>query len=87
MAPELIARSFNLTPTELRVLLGIVEVGGVAETAKALGIARGTVKTHLQRLFAKTGTNRQAELVKARRRVLESPDWLIRFFAAVGTRM
>jgi DNA-binding CsgD family transcriptional regulator len=63
-APEVIARTFNLTPTELRVLLGIVEAGGVAETAEALGIGQATVKTHLHRLFCKTATGRQAELVK-----------------------
>jgi len=62
--PEAIAKTFKLTPSELRVLLAIVEVGGVAETAEALGIGEGTVKTHLHRLFAKTGTGRQAELVK-----------------------
>jgi DNA-binding CsgD family transcriptional regulator len=32
--------------------------------AEALGIAESTVKTHLMRLFAKTGTNRQVDLVK-----------------------
>ncbi len=62
--PEAIAKTFKLTPSELRVLLAIVEVGGVAETAEALGIGPGTVKTHLLRVFAKTGTSRQAELVK-----------------------
>jgi DNA-binding CsgD family transcriptional regulator len=62
--PEVIAKIFGLTPSELRVLLGIVEVGGVSETAVALGIAEATVKTHLHHLFAKTGTSRQAELVK-----------------------
>ena len=62
--PEVIAKTFKLTPSELRVLLAIVEVGGVPETADALGIGRGTVKTHLLRVFAKTGTSRQAELVK-----------------------
>jgi DNA-binding CsgD family transcriptional regulator len=62
--PEVIAKMFKLTPSELRVLLAIVEVGGVAETADALGIGPGTVKTHLLRVFAKTGTGRQAELVK-----------------------
>jgi DNA-binding CsgD family transcriptional regulator len=51
-------------PTELRVLLAIVEVGGVPEVAEALGIGEATVKTHLHRLFAKTETTRQAELVK-----------------------
>jgi DNA-binding CsgD family transcriptional regulator len=62
--PEVIAKAFKLTPSELRVLLAIVEVGGPAETAGALGIAEATVRTHLHRLFAKTGTKRQAELVK-----------------------
>lgn len=62
--PEIIAKTYNLTPTELRVLLAIVEVGGAPEVAEALGIGEGTVKTHLKRLFAKTGTRRQADLVK-----------------------
>jgi DNA-binding CsgD family transcriptional regulator len=61
---ELLARTFELTPTELRVLLSIVEVGGVPQTAQILGIAETTVKTHLHRVFSKTGTNRQADLVK-----------------------
>jgi len=61
---ELIGRTFDLTPTELRVLLSIVDIGGVPETATALGIAESTVKTHLHRVFAKTGVNRQADLVK-----------------------
>jgi len=62
--PAVIARTFGLTPSELRVLLGIVDVGGIAETAVALGVSEATVKTHLRHLFAKTGTSRQAELVK-----------------------
>jgi DNA-binding CsgD family transcriptional regulator len=64
LASEVIAKTFNLTPTELRVLLAIVEVGGVPEVAAALGIAVTTVKSHLGRLFDKTGVTRQAELVK-----------------------
>ena len=62
--PEIIARAYNLTPTELRVLMAIVEVGGVPEVAVALGVAESTVKTHLGRLFVKTGAGRQADLVK-----------------------
>jgi DNA-binding CsgD family transcriptional regulator len=59
-----IARTWKLTPTELRVLLAIVDVGGVPDVAKALGIAETTVKTHLGHLYAKTGTHRQVDLVK-----------------------
>jgi DNA-binding CsgD family transcriptional regulator/PAS domain-containing protein len=62
--PEAIARLYKLTPSELRVLLAIVDVGGVPEVAEALGLSEATVKTHLHRLFAKTETRRQAELVK-----------------------
>jgi DNA-binding CsgD family transcriptional regulator len=63
-APELVARTFGLTQSELRVLVAIARAGGVAETAEMLGIAETTVKTHLGRVFAKTGTSRQAELVR-----------------------
>ena len=31
---------------------------------KELGVAETTVKTHLHRVFAKTGTSRQADLVR-----------------------
>ena len=62
--PEVIGKTYSLTPAELRVLLSIVEIGGVPEVAAALGVADTTVKTHLGRLYAKTGTGRQADLVK-----------------------
>ena len=62
--PEVIGRTYNLTPTELRVLLAIVEVGGVPEVAAALGVADSTIKAHLGSLFEKTGAGRQADLVK-----------------------
>jgi DNA-binding CsgD family transcriptional regulator len=62
--PEVIARTYKLTPTELNVLLAIVEIGGVPEVAAALGVAETTIKTHVGRLFEKTGAGRQADLVK-----------------------
>nr|QIP10996.1 LuxR family transcriptional regulator [Bradyrhizobium symbiodeficiens] len=61
---EVISKAFRLTPAELRVLLALVELGGIPEVAAALGIAGSTVKTHLRRLFDKTGAARQADLVK-----------------------
>jgi DNA-binding CsgD family transcriptional regulator/PAS domain-containing protein len=63
-ASQAIGSAFKLTPTELRVLMAIVEVGGVPEVATAFGIADTTVRTHVSRLFEKTGTARQADLVK-----------------------
>jgi DNA-binding CsgD family transcriptional regulator len=62
---EAIARQFDLTAAELRVLVAVVEVGGsVPEIAPVLGISEPTVKTHLRRLFEKTGAKRQADLVR-----------------------
>jgi DNA-binding CsgD family transcriptional regulator/PAS domain-containing protein len=61
---DIIAKFYKLTPTELRVLFAIVQVGGVPDVAVSMGISPSTVKTHLRRLFAKTGTDRQADLVK-----------------------
>jgi DNA-binding CsgD family transcriptional regulator len=51
--PEAIAKAFKLTPAELRVLLAILEVGGIPEVVEVLGIKPETVKTHLRRLFQK----------------------------------
>jgi DNA-binding CsgD family transcriptional regulator len=45
-------------------LLAIVEVGGIPEVATAFGVADTTVRTHVNRLFEKTGVTRQADLVK-----------------------
>ena len=62
--PAAMAETFKLTMTELRVLFAIVEVGGVPEVAQVLGIAPSTVRTHLGRVYEKTGVARQADLVK-----------------------
>jgi len=63
-APEVIAKLYGLTPSELRVLLTLFETGGVSNIAETLGISEATAKTHLRRLFTKTGTQRQTDLVK-----------------------
>jgi DNA-binding CsgD family transcriptional regulator len=62
---EAVARQFELSAAELRVLVALIEVGGsVPDIAPVLGISEPTVKTHLRRLFEKTDTKRQAELIK-----------------------
>jgi DNA-binding CsgD family transcriptional regulator len=61
---DAIAKLYKLTPMELRVLFAIVQVGGVPEVAAMMGSSGSTIRTHLRRLFSKTGTDRQADLVK-----------------------
>jgi DNA-binding CsgD family transcriptional regulator len=63
-ASDLIKKLYRLTPTETRVMLALVEFGGIPETSRRLEIAESTVKTHLSRVFIKTDTRRQADLVK-----------------------
>ena len=45
---EAIANAYKLTPAEMRVLMMIVQIGGVPEIAPVLGVSETTVKTHLQ---------------------------------------
>ncbi|MBX9647469.1 MAG: LuxR family transcriptional regulator [Xanthobacteraceae bacterium] len=61
---ETMSKLYRLTPSELRVLVAVSEFGGVAAVASVVGTSEATVKTHLQHLFAKTGTSRQIDLVK-----------------------
>jgi DNA-binding CsgD family transcriptional regulator/Fe-S cluster biosynthesis and repair protein YggX len=58
-----LAKIYGLTPAELRVLLAMSPGLGVKEAADILGIGETTAKTHLQHIFSKTGTSKQAELM------------------------
>jgi DNA-binding CsgD family transcriptional regulator len=55
---------FGLTPAEATFALEIVKGDGRQAAADRLGIAVGTARTHLTNIFDKTGTKRQAELVR-----------------------
>jgi DNA-binding CsgD family transcriptional regulator len=61
---EAIAKRYRLTAGELRVLVAIVERDNIQEVGAALGISETTVKTHLRRLYEKTGAKGQVDLVK-----------------------
>ncbi|MDO8360223.1 MAG: helix-turn-helix transcriptional regulator [Devosia sp.] len=61
---QMLVQRFDLTPRESEVLQAIVEVRGVSQVAALLGITARTAKAHLHSVFAKTGTDRQADLVK-----------------------
>jgi DNA-binding CsgD family transcriptional regulator/PAS domain-containing protein len=61
---DALALLYDFTPAESRVFELIVEGQSPIDVARMLGIARSTVKTHLLRVFDKTGLHRQADLVK-----------------------
>lgn len=59
-----IAALFGLTPREVTILVPMLEGKTIEEIAESLGISIATARTHLARLFTKTGTGRQADLVQ-----------------------
>ena len=62
-ACDIVASLFGLTPSERRVLSRIARGETVKETAESLAVGEATVRTHLLRIFDKTGVHRQPELV------------------------
>jgi DNA-binding CsgD family transcriptional regulator len=55
---------FELTDAEVTVALRVSRGHGLQTIADELSVTLATVKTHLQHVFAKTATHRQAELVR-----------------------
>ncbi len=56
--------AYGLTHAEGRVARRLAEGQRLSEIARDLGISINTVRGHLKQVFAKTGTHRQAELVR-----------------------
>jgi DNA-binding CsgD family transcriptional regulator len=59
-----LANGFGLTASERRVLELLLGRCGVAEAAAELGVSPNTIKTHVARIFEKTGVSSQADLVR-----------------------
>jgi DNA-binding CsgD family transcriptional regulator len=61
---ELFVKRYGVTPAECSVLMQLVHGHTPSEVADVLGLSLATVKTHMARLFAKTGTRGQADLMR-----------------------
>lgn len=75
-SPEQLRAQFGLTAAEAAFACVIVRGDGVKECARMVGISEATARTHLHRIFEKTGTKRQAQLVRvilASRPVIRRP--------------
>jgi DNA-binding CsgD family transcriptional regulator len=57
-------RHFDLTSTEAALAAEILRGDGRKAAAQRCGISDATAKTHLANIFEKTGTHRQAELIR-----------------------
>jgi DNA-binding CsgD family transcriptional regulator/PAS domain-containing protein len=62
--PQVLCRIFDLTPAEALAALQITTGGTVEDMASRLGVSVNTFKTQLQAAYMKTGTHRQADLLK-----------------------
>ena len=54
----------QLTPTEARLAGQIVAGARIAEAAQGMGMSENTARTHLKRIFTKTNSTRQSDLVR-----------------------
>lgn len=54
---------YNLSPSEAKIAAMLVFNPHLEEVAKTLGITYNTARTHLKRIYLKTGTNRLSALV------------------------
>jgi len=59
-----LAATFDLTPAEARVAVRIANGLSLKDAARDLGLSPWTVRSQLDSVFAKTGTRRQADLVR-----------------------
>jgi DNA-binding CsgD family transcriptional regulator/PAS domain-containing protein len=60
---EAVASLFGLTSAETRICQHLAQGRSIGEVARDLKVSPNTARTHLKRIFEKTGTHRQAELV------------------------
>ena len=63
-SPRMIRAFFGLTPAEAGLAHEITRGDGLSRCAHRLGITISTARSHLKHVFEKTGTKRQAELVR-----------------------
>ncbi len=62
--PALLRRLFGLTRAEAEVAVHIARGAELAQISEELAVSLATVRTHLHRVFEKTDTHRQAELIR-----------------------
>lgn len=64
MDPSCLQQIFDLTPAEARVAVGIASGKDLSDLAVTYGVSVGTVRNQLKSIFAKTGINKQTEIVR-----------------------
>ena len=68
---EILMSLWDLTPSEARLAGALSQGHDLASLSEQWGTSRETLRTHLKRVLGKTGTSRQAELI----RLLSGKPW------------
>ncbi|UZE48614.1 helix-turn-helix transcriptional regulator [Rhodopseudomonas sp. P2A-2r] len=63
-APELLQALFDLTPAEARIASMLIDGHSLSGISKLQNVSLNTVRTQLKSVFAKTGVDRQVDLVR-----------------------
>jgi DNA-binding CsgD family transcriptional regulator len=61
---QAIRSGFGLTPAECRLTALLIAGRSLQEASVQLGVSRHTVRSQLKEVFAKTGVNSQADLLR-----------------------
>jgi DNA-binding CsgD family transcriptional regulator len=64
VTPEVVMRTFSLTPMQAQLVHALVNGKNLDEFARAAGITKHTAKHHLGAVMPKFGVNSQTELVR-----------------------
>ncbi|OJY01073.1 MAG: hypothetical protein BGP04_18165 [Rhizobiales bacterium 62-17] len=62
-APQILMGLFDLTPAEVKLAAALAEGRSLRDAAAASGIQFSTARSYLERIFRKTGTKQQSQLV------------------------
>ena len=71
---DLLHGLFDLSPAEIRAANGLIEGKSIDDLAAALGLSRETIRTQVKAVLAKTGVNRQSDLISLLANV-KIPRW------------
>jgi len=64
ITPEMLRSAYDLTPAEAELVSLLAEGNSLEEAAERRGVTMNTVRTQLQKVFAKTATHRQGALIR-----------------------
>lgn len=62
--PELLRKTYDLTPAEIRVAVALCQEGSIEEVAAKAGTSFHTVRSQLKQVYQKTGVDNRTKLTK-----------------------